>query len=250
MPSINAAQRTKPATPSKSAARSGSAAKAGSSQSRKPKAAAKSLPVAEFQRKIIAFLSPGGGQEKAGAIRELRKAKSQLPQQDLRVFARRLVQLAEVLEVKSDAGKKTAPHPRSRRAGKVSNDEFLTQFNAEADASQQKLIAQEKLLNTAEMEQRLHISKQAISKAVSSKRMFAIVGPRGDLYYPAFYADARYDRRVLEKVSKALGDVPAGGKYHFFTSRKASLGNQSPLEALAAGHVQQVLAAAAGYAGR
>jgi hypothetical protein len=39
-------------------------------------------------------------------------------------------------------------------------------------------------------------------------------------YFPAFYADKRYDRRHLEAITKLLGDLPDGAKLQFFLNPK------------------------------
>jgi len=68
----------------------------------------------------------------------------------------------------------------------------------------------------------------------------------GAFYYPAFYADGRFDRRSLEKVTRALGDVPAASKYFFFTSPSTLLGNTTP-EALAKGRLDDVVTSAGAF---
>lgn len=98
--------------------------------------------------------------------------------------------------------------------------------------------------------EQLDISRQALSKAKSDKRMFAIIGPSGEAYYPAFFADARHDRRQLEKVSRALQDLPPTSKYFFFTAPRESLGGKSPLDAIANGQIDAVLRSATGFVER
>ena len=79
-------------------------------------------------------------------------------------------------------------------------------------------------------------------------KLTALVGPSGESYYPAFYADASLDRRSVEKVAKALGPLPAASKYFFFTSTSVFLGGITPLDALKNGRLADVSAAAAGFA--
>jgi hypothetical protein len=109
-------------------------------------------------------------------------------------------------------------------------------------------IAAGRLLGSAEMRERLGISRQALSAAVRAQRLFVLAGPSGDFLYPAFFADGRHDRAVLEKVSRALGSLPGGAKWEFFTTPRLSLGRKTPLQALAKGQVEEVLAAAAAFA--
>jgi hypothetical protein len=64
-------------------------------------------------------------------------------------------------------------------------------------------------------------------------------------YFPYFFADEKYPRRALEKVSKALGKLPGARKWQFFTTPRISLNGKTPLEALSKGQVDAVLSAAA-----
>lgn len=110
-------------------------------------------------------------------------------------------------------------------------------------------IANGELISSGELQRALDVKRQAISVAVKAKRLFAIVGPSGENFYPAYYADETLDRRKLEQVSKALGSLPAPSKHHFFTSKSSMLG-ETPLQALRKGREADVLAAAAGFAER
>ena len=98
-----------------------------------------------------------------------------------------------------------------------------------------------------ELSARLEFSVPALTAAVKAKRMFALKGPNGRNVYPAFFADKSLDRGVLERVSKQLGDLPSASKYFFFTSPRTSFGGKSPLQALAKGQVDAVLAAAQAF---
>jgi hypothetical protein len=99
------------------------------------------------------------------------------------------------------------------------------------------------LLEPAELVARLHWTRQALSKALAARRVF-FVEHEGARYYPSFFADPKYERRQIEAVSKALGDLPGGAKLAFMTTPKASLEGRTPLEALAAGEVSAAKAAA------
>jgi hypothetical protein len=123
------------------------------------------------------------------------------------------------------------------------------------------LLETGELLESVHFQTRLHWTRQALSKAVIAKRMFylEVAGIRA---YPAFFLDAKYNRKDLERVSRALGDLSGGSKYLFFTTPKGSLSipaepgsgkngtPQTPLEALEAGKLELVLRAAQGYAER
>jgi hypothetical protein len=110
-------------------------------------------------------------------------------------------------------------------------------------------IAKHEFLNSGELQRALGVKRQALSGAVKAKRLFAIVGPSGENYYPAYYADPTLERRTLERVSKVLGSLPAPSKHHFFTSKSTML-QETPLDALRKSREAEVLVAAAGFAER
>jgi hypothetical protein len=84
------------------------------------------------------------------------------------------------------------------------------------------LIESGELLTTDAFLQRMDWTGETASKAVAAHRLFRIdVG--GVSAYPAFFLDTRYDRCALESVIEALGDLPGGSKWLFFTKPKASL---------------------------
>lgn len=135
--------------------------------------------------------------------------------------------------------------PESIRQG----DEAMVQAARNTVITTAARIAKGELISSGELQRALDVKRQALSGAVKAGRLFAIVGPSGDNYYPAYYADPSLDRRALEQVSKLLGSLPAASKHHFFTSHSTLL-QASPLEALRQGRLAEVLAAAAGFAAR
>lgn len=130
----------------------------------------------------------------------------------------------------------------------VSTQQFMADM-AEQERQQRQLdVATKKLLSGALLREKLQVTPQALSAALKARRLFALRGPSGEYAYPAFFADPRHDRQVLEKVSKALGSLPGAAKWDFFTVPRLSLGGKSPLDALAKGKVDAVMAAALAYA--
>lgn len=127
------------------------------------------------------------------------------------------------------------------------NDAVMDRLRRQAEEGLEEDIKAGRLLAPADMINRLKISKQALSAAVKSQRMFALSGPSGENYYPAFFCELTYERRSLERVSKALGSLPGGSKWQFFTTSKTSLGGQTPLAALKKGKLDDVLAAAEAF---
>jgi hypothetical protein len=94
----------------------------------------------------------------------------------------------------------------------------------------ERLVRQGKLLVSAKFASHMGWTPQAMSKALTSNRVFC-VDFQGDRYFPAFYADPTYQRSQLEAVTKVLGDLPGGAKLQFFLNPRGSLGGATPLEA-------------------
>lgn len=124
---------------------------------------------------------------------------------------------------------------------------LLKRARRQASNFRTKLVYTKKLISSRELCDALDISRQALSKAVGSHRIFTIeLG--GENYYPAFFADPTYNRRQLERISKTLADLHGSVKWQFFTTPKLTLAGRTPLEALAARELESVLNAAAGFA--
>ena len=151
----------------------------------------------------------------------------------------------KVLNSAGRRGRMVMAPPTSIRQG----NESIARRKENAAATTAARIANHELISSGELQRALDVKRQAISGAVKAKRLFAIVGPSGENYYPAYYADPTLDRRTLEQVSKALGSLPAPSKHHFFTSKSTTL-QETPLDALRKGRQAEVLAAAAGFAER
>jgi hypothetical protein len=155
------------------------------------------------------------------------------------------VLVAKILDDARGRGPLNMSTPESIRHG----DEAIAKAEDNAAVTIAARIASHELITSAELQHALGVKRQAISGAVKAMRLFAIVGPSGENYYPAYYADPTLERRALEQVSKVLGSLPAPSKNHFFTSKSTML-QDTPLDALRKGKKSEVLAAAAGFAER
>ncbi|OXI35265.1 hypothetical protein CFB89_03665 [Burkholderia sp. AU16741] len=119
----------------------------------------------------------------------------------------------------------------------------------QVQAERRMLVADGKLLPAGRTWAGLGMTRQALSKAVASGRIFTVdVGAAQ--YYPAFYLAGDIDRKTLGRVTQCLGDLPGWSKWQFFTTPKASLGNVTPLVALSRGKVDEVERAATAFAER
>ncbi len=140
---------------------------------------------------------------------------------------------------------------RARKESKPVAPADVTPFDFESRAlpERQALVTEGKLLPAAQVWASLAMTRQALSKAVASGRIFTIDVGAGQ-YYPAFYLACDIDRKTLGKVTQRLGNLPGWSKWQFFTTAKASLGNLTPLQALSRGKVEQVERAAVAFAER
>lgn len=127
------------------------------------------------------------------------------------------------------------------------NDAFMANLQQEAMRSRARLRDEGKLLESADICDRLHVTRQALSKAVAEQRLFALDGPGGRKLYPAFYSDSKLPKRDVERVAQTLGELPGATKWQFFTTPATTLGGKTPIEALSKGKVDDVLRTAGGF---
>lgn len=127
--------------------------------------------------------------------------------------------------------------------------QILVDAKSSALRARIELVGRRELLPPSNLRDLLGITRQALNKALHANRIFALE-VSGENFYPAFYGDARLDRRKVERVTKALGDLSGWSKWQFFTTPKGSLGGLTPLEALRKGRVSETLRAADGFAER
>lgn len=147
-----------------------------------------------------------------------------------------------------------APAPfrqdKANAAAIQANQEFTAQLDQQSLDYRQWQLEEGLLLTSANFLAPLGISRQALSKAVKEHRMFFVDGPSGSQLYPAFFVTDKQKRRLLEKVARALGDLPGPSKWQFFITPKISLGGRSPVMAVNDGDIDRVMAAAAAFRGR
>lgn len=139
------------------------------------------------------------------------------------------------------------PSGAADAAGQADNDAFMANLRQQASRSRADLLAEGKLLESADLCERLQVSRQAVSKAVAEHRLFSLDGDGGRKLYPAFYGDAALPRRDIERVAQALGPLPGPVKWQFFTTPATSLQGKTPVEAISKGRIEDVLRAAGGF---
>ncbi len=94
-----------------------------------------------------------------------------------------------------------------------------------------KFVKQKKILPVDEFAEAMEISRESLGKLVATRRLF-VLEVAGEIYYPAFYLQHDTERKKVERVCRALGDISGWSKWDFFTRPKNSLGDKTPLQAL------------------
>ena len=143
-------------------------------------------------------------------------------------------------------GASKSPPVDSRKNHVTTADFVATLIREEAEYRREQLASGE-LLRGPELRAFLQISPQALGGAVRAKRFYALRGPGDVPVYPAFFADPSPARLSIERVCRALGNLPGATKHFFFTSARFSLGGLTPLQALAKGKETKVLAMAEAF---
>jgi hypothetical protein len=138
----------------------------------------------------------------------------------------------------------------ARKHSKQEDDALMAQMPVDVAAALLFRIERKELFTEDEMLDRLGVSRQTLRGAVKFGEIFTVEGLFGANFYPAFFADEKYKRRTLGKVSRALAGLSGSAKFQFFMSKSELLGNKTFLEALAEGALADVMIAAAGFAKR
>lgn len=133
----------------------------------------------------------------------------------------------------------TVPTPESLAAG----DAAMAEAYARAADVVVRRIESRELLSINEFCKAVGVSRDWLSDALTEGRLFAITGPHGRSFFPAFYADARIERADIEKVARVLSPRDPSSQYWFFITTRTSL-QTTPLDALRAGRLEAVIRAA------
>lgn len=105
-------------------------------------------------------------------------------------------------------------------------------------------IESKELLTADEFCDVLEVDSNWLDDALEECRVFAITGPGGRAYYPAFYAAPGIQREHVERVTRTLALLHPRSQYLFYMTVRTSLG-ETPLDALRAGRLDAVLKTAA-----
>jgi hypothetical protein len=100
-----------------------------------------------------------------------------------------------------------------------------------------RLVDSGLIIGDDEFLRRARMTREMLDEKLAGREIFVMPDEvhflNGDAYIPAFFADERYDAKVLYAVSGALGACNGVQKYRFFTTACDALGNRTPLDVIA-----------------
>ncbi len=109
----------------------------------------------------------------------------------------------------------------------------------------ENLIEDGSIIFIDEFLRRAGLSEDAFAQKLKDRKIFKMPSRVqfvwAKTYVPAFFADTKLDLSALERASQALRACNGIEKYRFFTSAVSTLGNQTPLDVIAAGGIERVL---------
>lgn len=107
-----------------------------------------------------------------------------------------------------------------------------------------EILSRPDMLSSDDMASRLGMTRQGIDKRRRKGELFALQGERRGYVYPGWQVGE--NGRVVPGLTEVLAALPGGPwtQYRFFVTHHGSLGDRTAAEALRAGDLQAVLAAA------
>jgi len=112
------------------------------------------------------------------------------------------------------------------------------------------VIARGDMLGSDAVAERLGVSRQAVDKKRRAGELLALSWGSRRLHYPAWQLEPGILGEALKRVLAPLKGEDPWLIYRFFTTPEAALADATPLEALRAARVDEVVAAAQAYADR
>lgn len=97
-----------------------------------------------------------------------------------------------------------------------------------------RLVDDGSLIRDDEFLRRTGMTKEMLAEKLTTREIFEMPEEvhylNGDSYIPAFFADRKFDTKVLHAVSGSLGACTGVQKFRFFTTATELLGNRTPLD--------------------
>jgi|GEM_PF-2898251 len=134
-------------------------------------------------------------------------------------------------------------HPTVTPESIATGDAFMAEAHLRAAEMVKRQIESKELLTATEFCDVLEVEPDWLDAALDECRVFAITGPGGRAYYPAFYVAPTIKREHIERVTRTLALLHPRSQFLFYTTVRTSLG-ETPLDALRAGRLEDVMTAA------
>lgn len=103
------------------------------------------------------------------------------------------------------------------------------------------------VLSSETVAELLNVSRQAVDKRRTTNQLLALTQGRRGYAYPSFQFEDGKTLEGLDEVLRNLRALDPWMQLRFFTSPHERLGNQTPIEALQSGKVNDVVRLASGY---
>jgi hypothetical protein len=103
------------------------------------------------------------------------------------------------------------------------------------------------VVSSARVAELLNVSRQAVDKRRAANQLLALTQGRRGYSYPTFQFEDGKTLNGLEEVLRNLRALDPWMQLRFFTSPHERLGNETPIEELQSGNVDDVVRAASGY---
>ena len=188
-----------------------------------------------------------------------RKAASRSVQDEFSARVRRFFETAVVSQLHEAALKDALNAPtefetilnaleRPEVAASVRDQDPLAMARLRGIEAKRRILTEDGgMLSAEKAGEILRMSRQAVEKRRKAGRLIGVSLGRRGFGYPAWQFTERGTLPHFETVLEALKEHDAWTKLVFFTSENAALDGRKPLDALRAGKVEEVLAAARMY---
>jgi hypothetical protein len=103
------------------------------------------------------------------------------------------------------------------------------------------------VISSGKVAELLNVSRQAVDKRRAANQLLALTQGRRGYSYPTFQFEDGKTLNGLEEVLRNLRALDPWMQLRFFTSPHERLGNETPIDALRSGKVNDVVRAASGY---
>jgi hypothetical protein len=137
--------------------------------------------------------------------------------------------------------------PRKARMAAAERAHLQSRLDRAIVVAGGRLVDNGSLIRDDEFLRRTGMDRKTLAEKLASREIFEMPQEvhylNGDSYIPSFFADRRFDAKVLYAVSCALRACNGIQKFRFFTTEAEALGNRTPLELIELQEVQPVLSA-------